>query len=100
MLLIEDNEYGMLAMATVLIEQLKLHPTLVIQSKYSLEALEKFKKDLQKSCNCDINIRLIIINIDIPIINGFELTTKILNLIKEDSRGGGQNCKIVGVSST
>ena len=64
-------------MMKILIEDLLLHPTQILQSTNTVEAIEKFLKDLEKSCNCNLNIKLVIVNLKMPIMDAFDFTKRI-----------------------
>ena len=78
-------------------QQPQLAPSQILRSFCCLEALQIFQKDLSKSCLCNPNIRLIITKITMPIINGFEFTKKIKELMSSNPRS--TDCKIVGLYS-
>ena len=61
----------------ILIEDLLLHPTQILQSANTVEAIEKFLKDLEKSCNCNLNIKLVIVNLQMPVMDAFDFTKRI-----------------------
>lgn len=73
-------------MIKILIDELLLHPTQILQAQFTSEALEKFNKDLNKPCNCPLSIRLIMINVDMPILDGYEFLEHVQSLSNGDTR--------------
>ena len=85
-------------MIKILIDELLLHPTQILQAQFSSEALEKFNKDLNKPCSCPLNIRLIMINVDMPILDGYEFLEHVQSLSNGDMRFG-KDTKIYGLAN-
>ena len=38
---------------------------------------QNFLKDLEKSCNCNLNIKLVIVNLQMPVMDAFDFTKRI-----------------------
>ena len=67
------------------------------QAHNGLVAVQKFKNDFFKDCGCGIHYKLILMDLQMPNMNGFDATLEILKVMKD--YGKEDQCRIVALSS-
>jgi len=78
-LLADDNVFNLIPLETMLNEYMKIK---VLKAANGLEALEIFTEDRTKQC-CKKYIQLVLMDINMPIMDGYVAATRILELCED-----------------
>jgi len=78
-LIVDDNIFNLIPLEVMLdqIAQIK-----VLKAKNGLEAVEIYKRDRFKKC-CNTNIKLVLMDLNMPVMDGFKAAAAILEIAKE-----------------
>mmetsp|Transcript_15527 Transcript_15527/g.10896 ORF Transcript_15527/g.10896 Transcript_15527/m.10896 type:complete len:123 (-) Transcript_15527:76-444(-) len=66
-----------------------------------VEAVALFRKSLEKTC-CNVHYRIVLMDLNMPIMDGFEATTRILQMQSDALKSGTKNlkeCKVAALTA-
>ncbi len=79
-LVVDDNEFNLLPLTIMLKAN---HKIICVKALNGAEAVRIFKKDRAKRC-CKNYIQLILMDLVMPILDGFDATTQIMDILKQE----------------
>jgi len=92
-LIVDDNSFNLIPLELILETNFGLKCD---QATNGLIAYEKVKENLKKKC-CNQNYKLILMDLNMPVMDGFESTEKILEFARRVGSGG--QIKVVAVTA-
>ena len=94
-LCVDDNEFNLMALS-MLIKQ--AFPDLEVHEVANgFEAVSKFQENFSKKCNCGERYKLIFMDLEMPEMNGFDATEKIIKILRSSNKTN--SCKVVALTS-
>jgi len=82
-LIVDDNLFNLIPLEVLLDQIARIK---VLKAMNGFEAVELFKRDREKTC-CKKYIRLVLMDLNMPVMDGFKATTAILKLAREFKEG-------------
>ncbi len=79
-LVVDDNEFNLLPLTIMLKSN---HKIICVKALNGAEAVRIFKKDRAKKC-CKNHIQMILMDLVMPILDGFDATTQIMDILKQE----------------
>ena len=79
-LIVDDNQFNNVALEYIIKES----GFAVDQAFNGKEAVEKYQADLDKTCNCTHRYSLILMDLQMPVMDGFEATQEIMEVCMEN----------------
>ena len=76
-LIVDDHEFNLIPLNMFL----KNKKIISIKATNGRMAVEMFEKDLMKKC-CNIRIQLIFMDLEMPVLDGFEAAKQIIDILK------------------
>ena len=79
-LVVDDNEFNLLPLTIMLKSN---HSITCVKALNGADAVKIFKKDRAKKC-CDKRIQIIMMDLFMPILDGFDATSQILDILRQE----------------
>ena len=83
---------------TILVGQLGVPESRIIMACSGADALDKFQKEFFKPCKCQVSFVMLVIDMNMPIMNGLELANKIQQMVSDNEGLRPFNSHLVGFS--
>ncbi len=79
MLIVDDNMFNLIPLELILKERFQIT---VDRALHGQEAVDMFERNVSKKC-CDVRYKLVLMDLQMPIKDGYDATADILKLFRE-----------------